>query len=292
MSPRDSRTPGHSRHRRRLSRRHLLGALTAVFALLAGGVATSTLLSSANATNETNPTNAPHGSAATAWPDPDGSTPVSETIKVSDTYDGKLQRVHSDGLGDGEQGEGQKPIFQLEDGATLKNVVLGKPAADGVHCMGSCTLQNIWWEDVGEDAATFKGTAKDATYVVRGGGARKAADKVFQFNGTGKLVISKFEVEDFGKLVRSCGNCTTQYPRSIIVNDVDVHAPGMEIIGVNANYGDTAALRNIRIHGDESRKLTPCSRYKGNDTGDAPEREGSGPDGTHCRYSDADLSYE
>ncbi|GAA4929400.1 pectate lyase [Streptomyces coeruleoprunus] len=230
--------------------------------------------------------------AAAAWPKPTENKPVTKTIEVSGTYDGKLRRFHGSGdLGDGGQGENQSPLFALEDGAVLKNVIIGSPAADGIHCLGSCTLQNVWWEDVGEDAASFKGTSPSAVYTVYGGGARKASDKVFQFNGAGKLVISKFQVSDFGKLVRSCGNCKKQYRRSIIVNDVDITAPGKQLVGINVNYGDTAALRNVRIHGDSSKKIKPCVRYEGNSTGKEPKEVGSGPDGTYCRYSAADIAY-
>lgn len=44
--------------------------------------------------------------------------------------------------GDGQE-EGQDPIFRLAAGATLKNVVIGAPGADGIHCEGNCTLQNV-----------------------------------------------------------------------------------------------------------------------------------------------------
>lgn len=43
--------------------------------------------------------------------------------------------------------------------------------------------------------------------TVKGGGAKKADDKVFQHNGAGELKITNFDVSDFGKLYRSCGNC-------------------------------------------------------------------------------------
>ena len=62
-------------------------------------------------------------------------------------------------IGDGGQSESQDPMFELANGATLQNVILGSPAGDGVHCEGTCTLRNVWWNDVGEDAATFKGTS-------------------------------------------------------------------------------------------------------------------------------------
>ncbi len=268
-----------TRHQRKPTRMRVIAASTAALGLTGAAIATSVMLSSAN--------------AAATWPTPNGQQPVTKTIDVSGPYDGGLKRFYGSGdLGDGGQDEGQDPIFKLKDGAVLKNVILGSPAADGIHCAGSCTLQNVWWEDVGEDAATFKGTSSSATYQVYGGGARKASDKVFQFNGAGKLVVTKFQVSDFGKLVRSCGNCSQQYKRNIIVNDVDVTAPGKSLVGINTNYGDTAALRNIRIHGDSGKKIATCDRYTGNNTGAEPPKTGSGPDGTHCRFTSADISYK
>jgi pectate lyase len=268
-------------HRRRPGRRRMAAALTAALGLTGAALATNMTLQPAGA-----------ATAVAAWPSSKGTQAVTSTIEVSGTYDGGLKRFYGSGdLGDGGQDEGQDPIFKLKDGATLKNVILGSPAADGIHCSGSCTLQNVWWEDVGEDAASFKGTSASSVYTVSGGGARKASDKVFQFNGAGKLVITKFQVSDFGKLVRSCGNCSKQYKRTIVVNDVDVTAPGKSLVGINTNYGDTAELRSVRIHGDSSKKIEPCVRYTGNDDGDEPVKTGSGPDGTYCRYSASDLTY-
>jgi hypothetical protein len=143
------------------------------------------------------------------FPTAASTTKVSATIKVSGSYDGMMNRFVSNGLGDGSQSEGQSPIFQLADGSTLKNVIIGNPGADGIHCSGSCTLQNVWWEDVGEDAATLKGKSASQTMTIEGGGAMHAADKVFQHDGSGTIVIRNFFVSDFGKLYRSCGNCGT-----------------------------------------------------------------------------------
>lgn len=216
---------------------------------------------------------------------------MGQTIEVSGVFDGKLRRFSGSGnIGDGGQSEEQKPLFVLKDGAVLKNVVLGERAADGVHCLGSCTLQNVWWEDVGEDAATFKGTAANAVYKVHGGGARNASDKVFQFNGSGKLVVNKFQVGDFGKLVRSCGNCRDQKQRTVLLNNIDVTGQGRSLVGINTNYGDTASLRNIRLHGKPAGKVALCDRYQGNSNGSEPKHLGTGPDGKHCNYSPSDIS--
>ncbi len=273
-----SRKETRARHGRRTTRRRTLIAGAAATVLTGGALGVSSMMSTAG--------------AASSWPTATGNQAVSASISVSGTLNGGYKRYYGSGdLGDGGQDEGQDPMFVLQDGATLKNVIIGSPAADGVHCLGSCTLQNVWWEDVGEDAATFKGKSASSVYTVYGGGARKANDKVLQFNGAGKLVVTKFQVSDFGKLVRSCGNCSTQYKRTIIINDVDLTAPGNSVVGINQNYGDTAALRNIRIHGDPNRKITPCTRFQGNNTGDEPSKLGSGPDGTYCRYTASDITY-
>ncbi|MFF6998671.1 pectate lyase [Streptomyces sp. NPDC008313] len=265
-----SRAEQRVRHRRRITRRRAVVGGVAAFGLTGAAIVTSSMLATAG--------------AATSWPEATGDKAVSKTIEVSGTYDGKLRKFYGSGdLGDGGQDEGQDPVFELKDGAVLKNVIIGTPGADGVHCSGSCTLQNVWWLDVGEDAASFKGKSSSATYTVTGGGARSASDKVFQFNGAGKLTVTGFRVENFGKLVRSCGNCSKQYKRTIVVNDVDVTAPGKVLVGINSNYGDTATLTKVRVHGDSGRKIKPCVRFKGNSTGKEPTEIGSGADGTYCR---------
>ncbi|QFQ96390.1 pectate lyase [Streptomyces phaeolivaceus] len=267
------------RHRRRVSGRRAVIGSVAALALTGGALTTTSLLAGAD--------------AAATWPTAKGSKAVTKTIKVSGTYDGKLRKFFGRGaLGDGSQDEGQDPIFELADGAVLRNVVIGVPGADGVHCKGSCTLKNVWWLDVGEDAASFKGTSSKAVYKVVGGGARKASDKVLQFNGAGKLTVTGFRVENSGKLVRSCGNCKKQYKRTIVLGDIDVVAPLKVIVGVNANYGDTATLSGIRIHGDPKKKVKTCVRFKGNSSGREPTRIGVGADGTTCKFPSSAVTYK
>ncbi|MGW6929129.1 pectate lyase [Lentzea sp. NPDC054927] len=236
---------------------------------------------------------APQAQAAgSTFPTPSGPSPTGATIKVpKGTYDGGMKRFYGTGnLGSGGQNENQDPIFQLADGATLKNVVLGAPAADGVHCLGTCTLTNVWWEDVGEDAATFKGTSSSQTMTVNGGGARKASDKVFQHNGPGTMIIRNFQVDDFGKLYRSCGNCKTQHKRNVVLENITAFSPGKTLVGINTNYGDTARLSKITIVGDSSKKIVACEKYKGVTSGE-PTKIGSGPDSTNCLYKTSDITY-
>ncbi|WP_433826458.1 pectate lyase [Actinoplanes sp. CA-015351] len=232
------------------------------------------------------------GASAATWPSATGTVKLTASKAVSGTLDGGLKRyVGSGALGSDSQDEGQDPLFVLADGAVLKNVIIGSPAADGVHCKGSCTIQNVWWENVGEDAATFKG-GSSAKYTVTGGGAKSADDKVFQHNGGGTLTISGFDVSNFGKLYRSCGNCSTQYKRTVVVKNVTVAAPGKTLVGINTNYGDTATLSGITITGDSSKKISICDRFTGNKTGAEPTKTGSGPDGTFCKYTTSNITYK
>lgn len=223
------------------------------------------------------------------WPTPTGQVNVDGTIQVpASGLDGGLRRYCC--IGDGGQEEDQDPMFQLAPGATLSNVIIGGPAGDGVHCSGSCTLRNVWWEDVGEDAATFRGSG-DPQFLVDGGGARAASDKVFQHNGPGTVTIQNFQATGFGTFYRSCGNCSTQQQRDVVIRDVTLTRPGSRIAGVNINYGDTARFSGITIVNDPNRSMIVCQKWIGNDDGDEPDEAGTGADGTNCLYSSSDITY-
>jgi pectate lyase len=243
-----------------MSRNRLIVAAVAVLGV--GAAVTFTTISSA--------------AEVTAAPD----QVVTATIEVSGVFDGKGQRFVGGGdLGDGGQDEGQDALFELAAGATLRNVILGSPAADGVHCAGSCTLEDVTWEDVGEDAATFRGT--NATVVIDGGSATSADDKVFQDDrgAGGSVTIRDFTVSDFGKLYRSCGNCSTQAARTATLSNITANAPGKVLAGVNKNLGDKVTLSGITVKGGD---IPLCDLFEGNDTGEEPTKIGSGPDGQAC----------
>ncbi|GAA4628041.1 pectate lyase [Cellulomonas oligotrophica] len=233
-------------------------------------------------------TAAPAAGSFAKWPTATGQQKVTATIKISGTRDMGMVRYY--GLSSGDQTEGQPPMFQLENGAVLKNVILGEGAADGVHCLGTCTLENVWWENVGEDAATFKGTSASQTMTVNGGGARSASDKTFQHNGPGTFVIKNFQLQDFGKLYRSCGNCSKQYARTVKVENVLITAPGKSLVGINSNLGDKATLSGVTIVGDSSKKISICDEYKGVTSGE-PSKISSGPSAA-CGYTASSITYK
>jgi pectate lyase len=225
------------------------------------------------------------------WPEPTGNVPVDITIRIHDHFDGGMKRYYGiDELGTASQDEDQDPLFRLSNGAVIENVILGNPAADGIHCYGSCTLRNVWWEDVGEDAATFRGATDNDVMIVDGGGASSADDKVFQANRRGTMIIKNFYVEWFGKLYRSCGNCSEQTRRKVIVENITaVTGPKTAgLVGVNVNYGDTAEFRGVNRFFDKFNKNV-CMRYIGNSSGLEPKKIGYGGDGKHCEYTDQNM---
>lgn len=127
-------------------------------------------------------------------------------------------------------------MFILEDGATLRNVIIGANQREGIHCQGSCNVEFAWFEDVCEDAISILGSG---TANIIGGGAYKASDKVIQHNGCGHVNIVNFYANDYGKVYRSCGNCkgNTNCKRSVHMEGVTA-VDGGELMGINTNYGD------------------------------------------------------
>jgi hypothetical protein len=251
-------------------------------ASVAGGPATS----AASPTAPKSPAATP-AAVVTSWPKATGTTTLTATKKVSGSFDGaNAEFIGGGDLGDGDQSEGQDPLFELSDGATLSNVIIGAPAADGVHCLGGCTLRNVWWLDVGEDAATFKGTSASQTMTVVGGGAMHASDKVFQHNGPGTFVIESFQATDIGKLYRSCGNCSKQFARHVEISDVTVTAPLKTLAGINPNLGDTAKITNATIVGGTAKNV--CALFKGVTSGE-PTETSNVPDGVACVASGITL---
>ncbi|CAE6365772.1 unnamed protein product, partial [Rhizoctonia solani] len=182
--------------------------------------------------------------ASCSFPNPSASTNVklsaARTIKAGESFDGKNLR-YGRGVKCGGQKEGgtKDAVFILESGATLSNAVIGADQNEGVHCQGPCTIRNVWFEDVCEDAITIRQSS--GTTNITGGGAKSASDKVVQHNGGGLVKIDSYCVQDFGKLYRSCGNCGTQVKREVQISNV-IARNGKLLAGVNSNYGDVATI--------------------------------------------------
>ncbi len=126
-------------------------------------------------------------------------------VAANKTYDGKGVTIVAKGLGDGSQAEDQKPIFKLEKGATLKNVIIAKPGADGVHCYGNNTVSGVTWQDVGEDALSVKG---EGTIKITNCKFYKASDKVIQVNKKSTMTVTSCTADTMGKFIRQNGGTT------------------------------------------------------------------------------------
>jgi len=157
-----------------------------------------------------------------------GARTIVEPIFVppNSVYDGRGERLTADvammrcDTSEGEQAESQRPFFVLAPGAQLKNVTITYPGCEGVHMMGDNVLENIVWEDAGEDAASVRSYFPGGKILIKGSEGHKAADKMFQFNAACDVRIEGFTGSDMGKLVRQNGG--TEFELRVDLNDVTV----------------------------------------------------------------------
>ncbi|KUF85956.1 Pectate lyase [Phytophthora nicotianae] len=246
----------------------------------------STAQTSTNSSTSTSTGSVPDGT----WPASTGTVQYTEpyTIKAGEVFDGKMQTFErSDITCSGGEGQKDTAVFLVEAGGTLKNAIIGKNQKEGVHCDDhDCTIENVWWDDVCEDALSIKGGTASSVTTVTNCGARYASDKVVQHNGYGTVKIDGFFAQEFGKLYRSCGTCG-DIPRTVTVDNVYAIDPLVSVITVNKNYGDQAKLSNIHVkttNGNNDVKV--CQWSQG---GSSPSNLGDGPSGTLCQYSESDV---
>ncbi|KAL7080439.1 hypothetical protein ACQ4LE_000688 [Meloidogyne hapla] len=238
------------------------------------------------------------------WPKAKKDMPlVTKTIPVGKKLDCDYSRYTPDPkLGTGNQEESQRYVFELKDGATLSNCIIGaapgtQGSAHGILCSGSCTVVNVFFEDVGEDAITFRGTSGNSVYNVVGGAALHASDKVLQVDGKGTLKVTNYYVKDYVRFCRSCGNCDEQFQRNIEITNLTAinGKSGQFVCGINSNYKDKCTLHDIKMEigvhpcktftGVENDKKEPSSNNKEENNGD---EQG---DGTYCIYKSSDIKY-
>ncbi len=224
------------------------------------------------------------------WPTPTG-TPVSisSTKAVSGTYDGKMALHDGSGSGDfgidcnaaGTKNQGTtKPLFELDDGATIQNVIIDHHAADGIHCKGTCTIKNVWFRYVCDDAVTAE-TGSSGTVTISGGGAQGAHDKLFQDNSHGKFVIQNFLGQRLGKMYRACGTGSGCSGTKGNVSISNSYAIGVdEVVGVTSGR-DTVSISKLCIY----QTPTVCQPYDSSDNALSTD----GVDSTTCKYAWSDV---
>ena len=205
-----------------------------------GGSSTSVPTSTSTSTTS-NPSPTPTSTGSNG-----GNLTITSTIivKAGTTYDGKGVTIKASGMGDGSQDEGQDPIFKLENGANLKNVVIAAPGCDGIHCYGNNVVENVTWQDVGEDALTVKG---EGNVTIKGGSAKYADDKVFQLNAACTFTIQNFTAYDFGKVVRQNGDTT--FKCTIYIDSCNFNGNGGECIARTDSKTTQLYYRNMTASG-------------------------------------------
>lgn len=83
----------------------------------------------------------------TAFPASSGTTALAavKTIAAGQSFDGSMKQWDRSPSTCNDQAEGgdADAVFLLEDGAVLSNVIIGPNNGEGVHCKGTCTLNNV-----------------------------------------------------------------------------------------------------------------------------------------------------
>jgi pectate lyase C len=168
---------------------------------------------------------------------------VNETIRVtSGVFDGGCRRYNAgSGLGDGGQSEGQDPVFRVENGATLRNVVIGMNGADGIHVYNGGVIDNVHWMNVGEDALTIKSSG---TVTVRNIEGYDAEDKFFQVNAASTLNVSNCIIHRAGKALRQNGGTTFRI--NVTFDRCDINGMKEGIFRTDSRVS-TARLTNSRL---------------------------------------------
>ncbi|EHK97044.1 Pectin lyase-like protein [Glarea lozoyensis ATCC 20868] len=223
---------------------------------------------SSAATTASPTTGSSSGSSGGSLPASSGTSVLSaaQTIAAGGSFDGGMT-MFDRGVSCTGQAEGgdSDAVFNIEEGGSLSNVIIGPNQIEGVHCQGACTLTNVWWSAVCEDAFTIKLQDAGATTTINGGGAFGAEDKVIQHNGAGTVVINDFTADTFGKLYRSCGNCKASNERHVVMKGVSA-SNGDILVGINSNFGDTATLDGSKI----TSVKTVCQEFEGTTPGNEP----------------------
>jgi len=127
------------------------------------------------------------------------------TIASGATYNGNGNTIVASGMGDGGQGVSQKPFFKLNSNSKLVNVKLAAPGVDGCHFYGTGRMQDVIWQDIGEDAHTVKSGGD--CWIYRGF-AYYGSDKCGQVNAASSLTLYYFYTNGCGKNIRQNGGTT------------------------------------------------------------------------------------
>ena len=176
----------------------------------------------------------------------------------------ELRRRDEDRAGDpgrllGGRSGSTNAIFEVADGGSVKNVIFGTKVGDGIHCLGSCTIDNVWFPYVCDDAITMLGgSGKTATIEQRLQERARQGDPA-QRRRQHRHVRQHLR-RDRGQAVpvvrrgRGCGPASSK--RTVTASNIYAIGVG-QVIGVSSN--DKATLKNICAY-RRRRSATSTSR--------------------------------
>jgi pectate lyase C len=162
-------------------------------------------------------------------------------IPAGATYNGNGNTIVAQGMGDGSQNEGQQAFFRLNANSWLRNVKLAAPGIDGCHFYGNGTMNEVTWQDVGEDQFTVK---SGGNCWVSGASAVNASDKFGQANAATSVTLYYHTQTSGLKNIRQLGGstftCNFYYDNS-------THNNSREAIGRTDSSTTRFGQRNIRV---------------------------------------------
>lgn len=123
----------------------------------------------------------------------------------------------------------------------MKNVIIGRPGVDGIHLYNSATIENVTWEDVGEDAMTVKSAGN---YTVRNISGYNGEDKFFQINAACTFNVTNAIIHNMGKALRQNGG--TYFKIDVTFDQCEIQDMD-EGIFRSDSYSSTARITNSRL---------------------------------------------
>ncbi|CAK5091239.1 unnamed protein product [Meloidogyne enterolobii] len=222
------------------------------------------------------------GAAFCKFPKPTSTQTITKTMTIVKNTDFEMKRIIFNGKRDtcrknipGWTNNWDHAII-VENGVTISNLILGESpigTSSDIICKGSCTLKNVFFENVCWRAGTFIGASlskpgdkRKFTYTVDGGGALDGFQKIFCTGGPGQTIVKNFCSVNNSIGVISAGMTSVQYTRDVTIENSKFMGPMLTIIGGNRKYNDKLTLRNVQIYGNnkpETNIKFACCEYLG-----------------------------
>ena len=140
-------------------------------------------------------------------------------------------------------------MFRIENGATVRNVIIGLNGADGIHFYRGGHIQNVRWLNVGEDAFTVKEGTVNQPVTITGITGVNAQDKFGQINAATTLTMRNCVVDDVGKVIRQNGG--TNFTAHVTVELCQL-TNVRDVAFRSDSSSSTLQFRNSRISRTES----------------------------------------